>query len=91
MFALENLVFLGAGIEIYAMWIYLRETLHGKNKPNRVTLVFMGNRGSNWSNRIAERWSGLGSFTDFIKWNKLPNYFSRIIYKQKCLPETKSI
>lgn len=36
----ENFIFLGTGISILAMLSYLRDTLRGKTKPNRVTWGF---------------------------------------------------
>lgn len=64
---LQYFVFLGAAVNIGGAFFYIRDTLHGKTKPNRVTWLF-------WS--LAPLIAAAAAFSDGVGWAVLPVFMA---------------
>jgi hypothetical protein len=64
---LQYLVIVGAVVQLIGIWSYIRDTLRGKTKPNRMTWLM-------WS--IAPLIASAASFASGVSWAVLPVFMS---------------
>ncbi len=64
---LHYIVFLGALVHLYGTWRYLKDTLLGGTKPNRVSFLF-------WA--TAPLIAAAAEFADGVRWAVLPVFMS---------------
>jgi len=64
---LQYLVFVGAAVNLFGIISYVRETLRGKTKPNKVTWLM-------WS--IAPLIATAAALADGVKWSVLPVFMA---------------
>ncbi len=64
---LQYLVIVGAAVQLYGIWFYIRDTIKGKTQPNRVTWLL-------WS--IAPMIATFAAFSSGVRWAILPVFMS---------------
>ncbi|MDA3840460.1 MAG: hypothetical protein PF572_05185 [Patescibacteria group bacterium] len=64
---IQYIVILGAGVQLYGIFFYIRETIRGNTKPNRVTWLM-------WS--LAPLIGSAAAFSDGVRWAVLPVFIA---------------